>query len=117
MTPPAQCPEQGRRNGPASVRRSVCLSHRSIAATAAGGFAAERRRSCGRRSAGAGTEQDLLNLLRARTAFSPEQLSNSATAGFLGLSLLGVSRGLQRFPCWLVFTICCLVLLLDNACV
>ena len=40
-------------------RPSVCLSHRSTAATVAGGFAAERRRlqqisvnNCGRRAAG-----------------------------------------------------------------
>jgi len=36
--------EQDLHNGQASVRPSVCLLHRSTAATAASGFAAERRR-------------------------------------------------------------------------
>jgi len=40
LTLPAYYTEQGLCNG----RASVCLSHRSTAATAAGGFAAERRR-------------------------------------------------------------------------
>ena len=54
-------------NGRTSIRMSVCLSHRSIAASAAGGFAAERRclqqmsiERCGRRAAGAGAQQQIL---------------------------------------------------------
>jgi len=42
LTPSAKCAEQSLCNGRASVRLPVCLSHRSTAATEAGGFAAER---------------------------------------------------------------------------
>jgi len=41
LTLPAEYAEQGLCNGLASVRPSVCLSHRLTAATAGGGFAAE----------------------------------------------------------------------------
>ena len=43
--PPAEYAEQGLGNGRASFRPAVRLFHRLSAATAAGGFAAERRRS------------------------------------------------------------------------
>jgi len=48
------------------VRPSVCLSHRSTAATAVGGFGAKRAPAaaadidrCGRRAAGAGAQQQM----------------------------------------------------------
>jgi len=44
LTLSAQYAQQGLCNGPVSVCPSVCLSRRSTAAAACGGFAAERRR-------------------------------------------------------------------------
>ena len=43
--PPAEYAEQGLGNGRASFRPAIRLFHRLSAATAAGGFAAERRRA------------------------------------------------------------------------
>ena len=66
LTLSTQHAEQGLCNGRASIRPSVCLSHRSIAAAAAGRLAARAPcgqeisiDSCGRRATGAGAQQQM----------------------------------------------------------
>ena len=96
LTMPAYCAwEAGLCNGQASVRPSVCLSHRSTAATAAGGFATHRRRqqqisidSCGRHAADAGAQCGQRHVEIRRKRHSTDQLTRKPADEFKAIQKL-----------------------------